>query len=59
MHGSLPFDEHEIAAPEVPNVLASKTLSQVYIDEKGHIIAVFTDDSSVDVTELFNVMKNS
>jgi hypothetical protein len=57
MHGSLPFDEHEIEAPEVPDVLASKTLSQVYIDDKGHIIAVFADDSSIDVTELFDVMK--
>lgn len=54
MQGSLPFDEDGL---ELPETLASKTLSQVYIDDEGHIIAVFTDDTTVNVTELFDVMK--
>lgn len=30
------------------------TLSHVYIDDADHIIAVFSDDSEMDVTNLFS-----
>jgi hypothetical protein len=33
---------------------ALNTLSHVYIDDADHIIAVFSDDSEMDVTNLFS-----
>jgi len=58
MNTSLPFDNHGVDADgDLPEVFTKKNLSQVYIDDDGHIIAVFSDDTTVDVTELFDVIK--
>jgi hypothetical protein len=57
MHSFCLFGEHEKQAPKTMAQRSSNTLSHVYIDDAGHIIAVFSDDTEMDVTKLFDVLK--
>ncbi|MBD3671674.1 MAG: hypothetical protein HUJ29_12965 [Gammaproteobacteria bacterium] len=42
---------HQLVSPSTEDI---NTLSHVRIDDNGNIIAVFNDDSELDVTSLFS-----
>jgi hypothetical protein len=59
MHGSISYYEHDEPSDETRDTRFKMNLSHVYLDDDGHIIAVFEDETEMDVTELFDVVKQS
>lgn len=59
MNNGISIEEISTRTTEKLRSISQLGLSRVYVKDDGHIIAVFEDDSEMDVTELFSFARHN